>query len=214
MHGLINRSIQCFIQDMYGSRTWGAVSDVLGPAFEDFEAMTTYDDIVTTQLLDSVCGQLGKSSDEVLEDLGTYLISHPNPSAVRRLLRFGGDTFREFLFTLDDLRDRGRAAVRDLELPELALEEHPGELFKLNVSDAHEGFGYVLLGILRAMADDYGALVFIEFIGSVAGKQVIEVQLLDSAFASGNSFSLGADDSTRSSPKAEDESPMDQEKSA
>ena len=190
MHGLVNRSIQCFVRDMYGHKTWAAVVEPLGPDFEDFESMSLYEDEVTTTILKEVSTQLGKPTDTVLEDLGTYLVSHPSTSAIRRLLRFGGETFREFLFTLDDLPDRARAAVLELELPQMELREHPEGRFSLTVTGEPKGFAHVMLGILRAMADDYGALVFIEHEGLRGGAEVLEVQLLDSAFASGNSFSL------------------------
>ncbi len=60
----------------------------------------------------------------LLEDLGTYLVSHPNVQGLRRLLRFGGAGFIDFLHSLDELHDRARLAVPDLDLPQLELRDH------------------------------------------------------------------------------------------
>ena len=42
------------------------------------------------------------------------------------------------------------------------------------------------------MADDYGALALLEHKGGNDGTETVEVQLLETAFASGRSFTLGA----------------------
>jgi len=42
------------------------------------------------------------------------------------------------------------------------------------------------------MADDYGALVFLEHRGVTGKAELIEVRLLDEGFASGRAFDLGA----------------------
>jgi hypothetical protein len=126
--------------------------------------------------------------------LGTYLVSHKNVEALRRLLRFGGVTFEEFLHSLDDLPDRARLAVSDLELPKLELREHAPGMYSLNCSSDLQvfgaNFGHVMVGLLRAMADDYGALVLLEHQGGQLGSETISINLLESSFAEGRSFLL------------------------
>ena len=131
MHGLTNRAIQCFVRDTYGAATWRDVAAEadLGP--HGFEAMLRYDDEVTWRVLALVCERLAKPEDAVLEDLGTYLVSHPNVEALRRLLRFGGVDFVDFLHSLDDLSDRARLAVPDLALPPIEVEADSDERFRL-----------------------------------------------------------------------------------
>lgn len=162
MHGLINRTIQRFVSDTYGEAAWLRIGVAAELGFADFEAMLFYEDGLTFRVLDAVCEELDKTREEVLEDIGTYLVSHPNAEAVRRLLRFGGEDFVEFLHSLDDLPDRARLAVADLELPQLELREHAPERFTLTVRADNGGFGHVMIGMLRSLADDYGALVLLE----------------------------------------------------
>lgn len=192
MHGLINRAVQCFVRDTYGPDRWLESARLAGLDFTEFEAMLHYDDSLTEALLDAVSGQLGVPRETVLEDIGTYLVSHPNVEALRRLLRFGGVTFIEFLHSLDDLPDRARLAVSDLELPMMELREHAANRFSLICLGRHDGFGYVMMGVLRTLADDYGALVFLEHQGGGKKREVIEITLIEAAFAEGRSFELGA----------------------
>ena len=190
MHGLVNRALQCFLRDTYGPEFWDQLICDLNLDFHSFEAMLIYDDQITYDVLGSAVAKLNKSKDEVLEDLGTYLVSHANVEALRRLLRFGGITFEEFLWSLDDLPDRARLAVPDLKLPAMALYSEEDGRFCLRCSDQFPGFGHVMVGILRAMADDYGALVFIDHGGTEIREELVNITLLEAAFSEGRSFEL------------------------
>ena len=193
MHGLVNRTIQRFLTDTYGEDCWAAIVRAAAIGFCDFEAMLIYDEALTRKVLDAACKVLDKPCSEVLEDIGTYLVSHPNAEAVRRLLRFGGEDFVDFLHSLDDLPDRARLAVADLQLPALELREHASGRFSLACGPGLPGFGSVMTGILRAMADDYGALATIERErASADGAEVIAITLVETAFAAGRRFDLGA----------------------
>lgn len=192
MHGLINRAIQCFVRDSYGQSRWIDVTRVAEVETTDFEAMLHYDDKTTEQLIDAASKVIGAPRETVLEDIGTYLVTHPNVEALRRLLRFGGVDFVEFLHSLDDLPERARLAVDDLMLPSMELREHSSDCYSLTCRHPQLGFGHVMIGILRTMADDYGALVFLEHKGAQDDAEVIDITLVVSAFASGREFELGA----------------------
>lgn len=192
MHGLINRAIQCFVTDSYGTERWTEVTQLADLGFQEFEAMLSYDASLTPRVLDAVGEVLNRPRSEVMEDLGTYLVSHPNVEALRRLLRFGGVTFVEFLHSLDDLPDRARLAVSDLDLPRIALREHGRGSFTLECDSPIAGYGYVMMGILRVMADDYGTLALLDHQGSGEGVETVSIALIETEFAEGRSFDLGA----------------------
>lgn len=192
MHGLINRSLQCFLRDNYGQATWSEVARGACLTVDSFEAMLTYDPALTDAVIDAAAGHLDHPRETVLEDLGTYLVSHPNVEALRRLLRFGGVTFVDFLHSLEDLPGRGRMAVPDLDLPILTLIEESGSKFLLHCRAPIKGGGYVMLGLLRAMADDYGALVMLEHTGSQDSVESISILILEQSFASGRRFDLAS----------------------
>ena len=192
MHGLINRGIQRFVTDSYGAAKWHAVMRHAGLDFTDFEAMWTYDDEITPLVLASVCDVLERPYEDLLEDIGTYLVSHANVEALRRLLRFGGVTFIEFLHSLDDLPDRARLAVADLDLPRLEITEETPEQYNLRCFNSEEGWGHLFMGVLRAMADDYGVLAYLEHKGFENNCETLQITLLETEFASGREFELGA----------------------
>jgi hypothetical protein len=191
VHGLINRAIQCFIRDTFGAEAWGEICREADLGFDDFESMLTYDPALTEAVLRVACTRLGRTRESLLEDLGTWMVSQPGPGAVRRLLRFGGDSFVDFLHSLDDLHDRATLAIPDLDFPHLDLREHAANSFTLAVRCATPGFGAIVLGVLRAMADDYGALVLLDYRAG-AGTDAIAISLLDAEFAQGRNFALCA----------------------
>jgi hypothetical protein len=188
----MNRAIECFVRDTYGLRTWCTVARSAGLEGPSFEAMLTYDESVTDAVLEAATRELKKPLDVFLEDLGTYLVSHPTTEALRRLLRFGGVSFVEFLNSLDELRGRARLAVSDLDLPELELQEEGGGTYLLSCRYHRPGFGRVLTGIVRAMADDYGALVLLDLVEQREDTEVLSVVILETAFAEGRQFQLAA----------------------
>lgn len=191
MHGLINRSMETFLHNTYGAEVWLDVVKEAGLGFEHFESMFDYDDALSYAVLEAAAKRLSKSHETLLEDLGTYLASSPHVPSLRRLLRFGGVTFDEFLHSLDDLYDRGKLAVPELELPKLTLlKDNDAGSFKLICTSPHKGFGRVTMGVLRAMADDYGALVFMEYTSFGDGFEEISIALVESSFADGRDFSL------------------------
>ncbi len=190
MHGLINRALQCFIRDTYGPAHWAAVARAADLGFDGFEAMLTYDLAQTEAVIKGAAQVLDRPRETVLEDWGTYLVSHPNVEGLRRLLRFGGVTFADFLHSLEDLPSRGRLALPDLDLPTLDLAEETSEQFTLLCRSPLMGAGHVVMGLLRAMADDYGALVFLDHQGQSAQGEVISILLLEHSFAEGKRFDL------------------------
>ncbi|RVV98811.1 heme NO-binding protein [Mesobaculum littorinae] len=158
MHGLFNRALQRFVQDTYGADVWDDIARSADLGLVCFEALLVYDDDLTEAVLRAGSKRLDKSREALLEDMGTYLVSHPKVTAPRRLLRFGGEDYVAFLHSLDDLPDRARLAVPDLDLPQMRVREGRDGRYLVHCRCRFAGEGLVLLGILRGMADDYGAL--------------------------------------------------------
>lgn len=192
MHGLINRAIQSFVCHTYGADRWAQITVLAGLDLSEFEAMLVYEDQMTLDVMDALIQDLDRPMSDVLEDIGTFLVSHPQMEPLRRLLRFGGDTYLEFLNSLDDLPDRARLAVSDLHLPQMELKEHSPSSYSLICHPGLPGFGFVMMGILRAMADDYGALVMLEHCGVQDDAESVSITLIETAFAAGRAFDLGA----------------------
>lgn len=49
-----------------------------------------------------------------------------------------------------------------------------------------------MAGLLRTLADDYGALAYLEHLGRTGDREQISIALLDTGFAAGRRFDLAA----------------------
>ena len=190
MFGLINRSLQCFLRDTYGQPVWDAILREARLDFGGFEAMLSYPDDVTDQVIAAAAVILHRPGETLLEDLGLYLVSDAAGTPLRRLLRFSGENFTDFLTSLEELPGRGRLILPELDVPDIALSERGSGNFILRVTSSLRGCGHVLVGLLRAMADDYGALVLLENLGSEGNDEVISIRVADQDFAAARPFSL------------------------
>lgn len=189
MQGIVNRAIQCFVLNTYGRSVWVEVCKRAGLGFTNFEAMLDYDPGSTERVLSSVEIELNRPISSLLEDLGTFLVTHRSTEVVRRLLRFGGNGFEEFILSLDELPERANLALADLQLPEITLRISGNRQFKVLVGDGLSGFSWVLIGVVRAMADDYGALAMIDH-GQSDGRDCISISLAEDSFLPGRMFEL------------------------
>ena len=52
------------------------------------------------------------------------------------------------------------------------------------------GFGHVFVGLLQAMADDYGVLAMFDLTTARPGAEVISIRLFETDYAQGNAFEL------------------------
>jgi hypothetical protein len=193
MHGVVNKAIESFVRDTYTSAVWEDVSSAARLGAASFESMMAYDRDTTDRVIDAAVARIGKPRDALLEDLGIYLVSHPRYEALRRLLRFAGVTFEDFVLSMDELPGRARLALPDLDVVPIRLHTLGPGRYELCCGPGWPGFGHVLAGGLRAMADDYGALVTMSLLSETAdGHSCLELTLHETHHSRGRSFDLTA----------------------
>jgi hypothetical protein len=192
VHGLIARSLERFVSDTYGAGVWARVSERAHLPDGGFESMLSYPETLFDRALDAASRELGKTCPAILEDMGTFLISHPQLPALRRLLRFSGASFTDFLDMLETLPDRARLAVPALDIPSLELTPLSGGRYRIDYAWHRADGIHVIAGILRALADDYGTLAFTDTVQPPDGVPCLEVSVLDRRFSEGRDFNLGA----------------------
>lgn len=186
MDALLLRSLQSYVLDTFGTASWQKVCVAAGLTVATFEPMLRYDPGTADRIATVVARVLGRAVDTVWEDVGTYLVTNPDREGVRRLLRFGGTGFADFLHSLEELPGRARLAMPHLDAPELTLDEVGPDRFELRCQSPVRGLQRVLAGLLTAMADDYGVLCVIE--PGADGRTVISV--LDQRHATARHFHL------------------------
>lgn len=193
------KALQGFFTDTYGPAMWEGITRQARLDASGFESMLVYADSRADDILTAATDRLNRPRSEILEDIGTYLVSHPRFERLRRLLRFGGVDFTDFLFSIEDLPGRGRLAVSDMDLPHLELTDCGDGAFTLRSTSAIPGFSFVLAGLLRALADDYGVLIMVDEPAHQAdtwtlgpNRETVSIRVLDAAYAAGRQFDLAA----------------------
>lgn len=179
MHGMVNRSIEYFLRATYGDATWCEIARAGGVDAAGFNGMRQYPDDITQTMLRAASATLGKSSSDILEDTGAWLVQI---EAMRRLLRFSGGKFSEFVLALEELPARARLVLPDLEIPPLLVAQIEPDLYRIY----GEGWGrliWIVSGALRGMADDYGVLALIEADGTG-----VEMRVLMQEYTQGRPF--------------------------
>ena len=194
MYGLLLRSLQSYVSRSFGQKLWSEVLFLGGFASQGFEPLLPYEPVVFKSVLGLTAEKLERPESVVLEDLGTYMIVGASKGVARRLLRYGGPNFSDFLLSLEDLADRARLALADIKFPNLYLREVERGGFEISVRFNPPELSFVLLGALRAMADDYGALVTIEDRGVENGNSILIVRLLEQRFAQAKKFEFAYHD--------------------
>ena len=191
MHGVVNKALERFTIDTYGFELWKKVVSACPHAVVFYEAMLCYPDQDSYDLLNQLSGFLNKPNADLLEDMGTYLVVHRNQDGFRRLLRFGGADFRDFLFSLNEFNARIDLIMPDLNLPQINVVCGAENQISIRLAPSWFEFTYLCIGILHAMADDYGSLISLAHITDT-GSAVIQITLIDDRFAVAHGFKLTA----------------------
>lgn len=192
MNGLISRGLYSYVRGHHGSALWSDAVAEAGLAPGEFEAMLTYEDALTSRMFDAVAGLLKRPRPNVMEEVGTHMLTNPGGESIRRLLRFVGATFEDFLNSLDDLPERTRLAVPHFNLPEMRLRKHSGGQYSLLCAAPVAGYGHVMVGLLRVMADDYRALALFEHRGTGPEGDCVAITLIETSHSVGQTFVSGA----------------------
>ena len=192
IHGLIFWCFEGFLIFTYGASRWRSIIGNLELGYDSFEPLFRYDIDLANRLVTDAARQLDKPPDTLLEDFGTFLVTDQRVERVRRLLRFGGVDYTDFLHSLEDLSGRAQLAVPDLDLPAIELDAITADEFLITCRGVSQGVGFILLGVLRALADDYGALAYLEHLGRKGQDETISVRLLEMRHGTGRAFHLAA----------------------
>lgn len=195
MHGLICKSLEVFIRDQHGADVWDRIVAASGAPVTRFESLRRYDDEMMRDVFVQVFKALNTTNTAVWEDLGHWLCVHPPLEPVRRLIRFSGTGFVDLLYSVGDFHDRTRIALPGLDVPRFRIEEPRPNEFEIHSAWHLEGSSAVLTGVLRAMADDYGALAVIDARGRRREDEIwhemLSVRVFDATFQEPREFALG-----------------------
>ncbi|MDO5528680.1 MAG: heme NO-binding domain-containing protein [Paracoccus sp. (in: a-proteobacteria)] len=189
MHGLIHRCVEVFIRERHGDPVWTQLASLSGVDPRGFRPFRRYAAKQCDALLRAAAAHLSLGRMELLEDLGHWVA---RIEQIRRILRFSGSDFGDFLFALEYLRARAEMVLPGLDLPQVKVSQSGPSRFTLHLRGAPGDWTAALCGLVRAMADDYGVLAVVE-----QARRRIIVEIPDASFSAGRHFSLAAPDGAR-----------------
>lgn len=177
MHGLILRAFQGYVTATFGPAEWDIVLARAGLAGERFEPLLSSGPDPLRRVLGAASRRFGRTPDTLLEETGAFTVTNPAQPALRRLLLLGGATFDEFLYALEELPDRARLALPGLDFPRIELVMSSQRALLLHCHGPSGELVQVMLGALRAMADEYGTPAVIEPLSGAEGEGGLSIML-------------------------------------
>jgi hypothetical protein len=192
---MICKALEAHVTSMHGAALWDSICAAAGFEAGRFEPLLTYDDALFDAVLAAGARSLDRDEAALLDDLGAWICTHPPLDPVRRLLRFCGTSFRDFLFSLEEIDARARMTLPELELPRCRLTQDAGpDRFVVSTLWHRPGSGALLAGVLRAMASEHGALAVIapRHPNAAAGErwECVTIDLPRERFHSPRAFAL------------------------
>lgn len=185
MYTLVGRSLESFLRSTYGDAFWQDLLRTALPEQASRPLLTRPSARDTRRIVFLASRRLNKPVTEIVEDLGAWIV---RLEGVRRLLRFSGPNFVEFIRSLEELPGRALLVLPHFPLPELSVTAEGAEEYEILVPRRPRGWIWAIAGMLRGMADDYGTLALI----AVAGDR-ISLRIVLEEHAAGRPFVLSAE---------------------
>ena len=162
MYGMVNQGVETFIKQNHGDQAWADICAKAGLSDTNFTQMQTYDDKVTYDLVGAICDFTDLDAAKVLEVFGEFWVQYAEGSQLGRLLNFAGTSFVETLEALDDMHERVRVTMPDLQPPSFEVEELDDETVELHYYSDRPGLAPMVRGLLTALAARHDQKIAIE----------------------------------------------------
>lgn len=154
-HGLLDLWLCKFLLDQYGDD-------------HSFDGLENRDCMVSWPInrsdvregIDRVSKATGKTLEEIIYDAGLWITRQ---ESIRRLLRFCGRDFEEFLQSVQELPGRVNLIYSSEILLDLRLSvERKDDNYIIHVSNTGAMIAHLVGGVIQGMADDYGTLAVVD----------------------------------------------------
>ncbi|WP_440959696.1 heme NO-binding domain-containing protein [Oceanicaulis sp. LC35] len=159
MYGMVNQGVRAFIVENFGETDWSEICNAVGLSDHEFEAMATYPDAVTYDLVKTISAKYDMPPERVLEVFGTYWVEYSGQTAVGQLLRFGGNDLLERLDSLNELHERIKLSMPHLKPPSFDFVELEEGLFSLRYWSERDGLETMVIGLVRGLSEQTGQAI-------------------------------------------------------
>jgi len=183
MLGLVNRSLVEFVGEFHGEAGVAQLHRELPELPSRFEALVDYPIHQTAGLISFVARLRDVEHSTILDDLGTYSVIRLWDARLRDCLLSCGKDFNDFLRNLPIVIGSISRIEPRIRVGDLQIEEKAASRFLVHVADQMGLLGDVLQGVLRTIADEFGALTLIER-SSKKGAVRISINVFDPGHSS------------------------------
>lgn len=156
MYGMVNQGVRAFIVENFGETDWADICKTVGLSDHEFEAMATYPDSVTYDLVKTISAKYDMPPAKVLEVFGAYWVDYSGQTAIGQLLRFGGIDLLERLDGLNELHERIKLSMPHLKPPSFDFVELEEDVFSLRYWSDREGLEPMVIGLVRGLSEQTG----------------------------------------------------------
>ena len=162
MLGLINQPLVEFVRELHGEAAVRDLRRSVEGGQDRFEIFLEYPSSTTEVLLNFVAKLRGLDRDFVLDDLGTFAMTKLWGSALRDLALNSGADFEDFLRNLPHFLKAISFLDERWAAKNVHVRYRPDCQFDIICEGASAHLAPLFQGMLRAIADEFEALVLIE----------------------------------------------------
>ena len=145
-----------------GSEVWEQIVQNSGVGVSEFDAMKTYPDDVTYQLVGAACQTMELEGPDLLFGFGLHWMEETGPNHYGEFLEMCGTGFAEFLGNLDAMHSRIQSLFPSLEPPSFSVKEVKEGSLILEYMTERPGLEYFVRGLLEGVARRTGVKVLVE----------------------------------------------------
>lgn len=156
LYGLVNLAIREMIQSRFGEDTWKDVCSEAGLERGTFEAMTSYPDSITYDLVGASSTVLKTEPEQLLQDFGEYWVLFSGKTVHGPLMSTQGKTFVEFVQQLDAMHSRIAMTFTDLSPPSFRCSNISENALTLHYYSHREGLAPFVIGLMRGVGKMFG----------------------------------------------------------
>lgn len=164
MYGMLLESVEHFLREKYGEKTWNLIRSRAGVKNHVFVTHERYPDHLILDIASAAAEVIGKQTkmtpDDFIEFFGTCFVKFFSNYGYDRIIKVSGRYFRDFLDGIDNLHEHMRFAYPKLMSPTFFCSEETSTGLLLQYKSKRRGFlRYVMGQILEVARTFYGITV-------------------------------------------------------
>lgn len=179
MYGLVNRGIKDFAMDAGGADLWEAIRVRANCEDDEFLSMQAYEDQLSMDLVAAASEELGIAADELLRKFGRFWVLFTGKEGYGPLMDMSGNTFSEFVESLDSMHARIKTSMPELQPPQFSCTRRSETELDVTYLSDRVGLVPMVEGLFMGLADKFGETVSLEVVSSKAdeGNALIRITL-------------------------------------